>query len=125
MNNIQKRFLLFLFGCIGMRSLFVIIAKYSPVKYLKYLGYLALLPALGFLYIFFSGVRQTGAEVFGEKIWWNDLRPIHAIFYLLFTYNAIIGNADAWIYLLIDILLGLSAFLIFHYKNGDFDKLTK
>jgi len=125
MNNIQKRFLLFLFGCIGMRSLFVIIAKYSPVKYLKYLGYLALLPTLGFLYIFFSGVRQTGAEVFGEKIWWNDLRPIHAVFYLLFAYNAIIGNADAWIYLLMDVLFGLSAFLIFHYKNGYFDKLTK
>ena len=27
MNNIQKRFLLFLIGCIGVRSLFVVIAK--------------------------------------------------------------------------------------------------
>ena len=28
MNNIQKRFIMFLIGCIGLRSLFVIIAKY-------------------------------------------------------------------------------------------------
>ena len=81
MNNIQKRFLLFLVGCIGVRTLFVIAAKNSPVRYLKYLGYLALLPAIGFVYIFLTGSRQTGAEVFGEKIWWNDLRPIHALLY--------------------------------------------
>lgn len=125
MNNIQKRFLLFLVGCIGVRSLFVIVAKNSPVNYLKYLGFLALLPAIGFVYIFLTGGRQTGAEVFGEKIWWNNLRPIHAILYFLFAYNAIMGNTGAWVYLLIDVILGLSAFLHFHYKNGDFAKLIK
>jgi len=125
MNNIQKRFLLFLVGCIGLRTLFVIIAKNSPMKYLKYLGYIALLPAVGFAYIFLSGTRQTGAEVFGDKIWWNYLRPVHSLLYFLFAYNAITGNTQAWIYLLVDVLLGLCAFMGFHYKNGDFAKLTK
>ena len=83
MNNIQKRFLLFLVGCIGIRTLFVIIAKNSPVKYLKYMGYLALLPAIGFSYLFLTGTRKTGLEVFGNKIWWNDLRPLHSLLYLL------------------------------------------
>ena len=46
MNNLQKIFLMFLIGCIGLRSLFVIIAKYINTKYLKYLGYLALIPAI-------------------------------------------------------------------------------
>ena len=124
MNNIQKRFLLFLVGCIGLRTLFVIIAKNSSVTYLKYLGYAALLPAIGFMYIFLSGARKTGAEVFGDKIWWNDLRPLHSLLYLLFAYNAIIGNTQAWIYLLVDVLIGLVAFISFHYKNGDFSKLT-
>ncbi len=125
MNNIQKGFLLFLIGCIGMRSLFVIIAKHASETYLKYFGYLALLPAVGFLYIYFTGSRQTGAEVFGEKIWWNNLRPIHAVLYLLFAYNAIIGNKKSWIYLLVDVLLGLSSFLLHHYLNGDLIKLLK
>jgi hypothetical protein len=123
MNNVQKRFLLFLIGCIGIRSLFVVMAKYANTTYLKYLGYLALLPAIGFMYIYLTGTRKTGGEVFGEKIWWNHLRPIHAILYLLFAYNAIIGNKQAWIYLLIDVLLGFISFLAHHYANGDFYKL--
>ncbi len=123
MNHLQQRFLLFLIGCIGTRSLFVIIAKYINTKYLKYLGYLALVPAIGFIYIYLTGSRQTGAEVFGEKIWWNYLRPIHSILYFVFAYYAIIGSNQSWIYLFIDVLIGLINFLIHHYVNGDFFKI--
>jgi len=119
MNHLQQRFLMFLIGCIGIRSLFVIIAKNINTKYLKYLGYMALLPAIGFIYIYLTGSRKTGAEVFGEKIWWNNLRPIHSILYFVFAYNAIIGNKQSWIYLLVDVLIGLISFLIHHYVNGD------
>ena len=125
MNNLQKRFLMFLIGCIGVRVLFVIIAKNISPKYLKYLGYLALLPAIGFMYIYLTDSRKTGLETFGQKIWWNNLRPIHALLYLLFAYNAIIGNPQAWIYLLVDVLFGLTSFLIHHSVNGDFGMLLK
>ena len=123
MNDMQKRFLLFLIGCIGVRSILVLLAKNASVYNLKILGYLALLPAIGFIYIYLTGSRQTGAEVFGEKIWWNSLRPIHATLYLLFAYNAINGVKSAWIYLLIDVILGLISFLVHHYKSGDFAKV--
>jgi hypothetical protein len=119
MNDLQQRFLMFLIGCIGIRSIFVIIAKNINTIYLKYLGYLALAPAIGFMYIYLTGSRKTGAEVFGEKIWWNSLRPIHSILYFMFAYNAIIGNTQAWIYLLVDVLIGLISFLINHYVNGN------
>lgn len=125
MNNLQKRFLLFLIGCIGTRSLLVIIAKNIQLKYLKYMGYFALLISFGFIYIYLTGSRKTGAEVFGEKIWWNNLRPVHSLLYFLFAYNAIIGNRNAWYYLLVDVLLGLISFVIFHWQNGDFFKLLK
>jgi len=125
MDNLQKRFLLFLIGCIGSRSLLVVIAKNIQTKYLKYMGYLALLVSIGFMYIFLTGSRETGVEVFGEKIWWNNLRPLHSLLYFLFAYNAINGNKNAWIYLLIDVVIGLISFLIFHYRNGDFLKLMK
>ena len=115
MNTIHKRFLLFLIGCIGTRTLFVYIAKNATTQYLKYMGYLALLPAFGFIYIYLTGSRQTGAEVFGDKIWWNNLRPIHGLIYFLFAYNAIKGNKGAWIYLLVDVLFGLTSFLIHHF----------
>jgi hypothetical protein len=124
MNTIQKRFLLFLVGCIGTRSLFVYLAKNASEINLMYMGYLALLPAIGFLYIYFTGTRKTGAEVFGEKIWWNDLRPIHSLLYFVFAYNAINGNKKSWIYLAIDVIIGLISFLSYHYYNGDFTKLV-
>jgi hypothetical protein len=123
MNNIQKRFLLFLFGCIGIRSLFVYIAKNINSQLLMYMGYLALIPAIGFFYIFLTGTRQTGGEVFGEKIWWNNLRPLHGVLYFLFAYNAILGNKNAWVYLLIDVIIGLISFFVFHLYNGDFKKV--
>ena len=123
MNNFQKRFLLFIFGCIFVRTLFVIVAKNISLNYLPYLGYLALLPSIGFFYIYLTKSRQTGAEVFGDKIWWNDLRPIHGLLYALFAYNAINKNSFSWVYLLIDVIIGLISFLIFHYYNGDFQKL--
>lgn len=118
-----KRFLLFLFGCIGTRSLLAYLAKNASAKYLMYMGYSALLPAIGFMYIFISGSRKTGAEVFGDKIWWNNLRPIHSLLYFLFAYNAINGNKDAWLYLFVDVIIGLISFLVFHFYNGDFSLL--
>jgi hypothetical protein len=123
MNTIQKRFLLFLFGCIGTRTLFVYLAKNANTTYLRYMGYLAILPAIGFFYIFLTGSRKTGPEVFDDKIWWNNLRPIHGIMYALFAYHAINGNDFAWIYLLIDVIIGLISFLSFHIYNNSFNKL--
>ena len=120
MNTIQKRFILFLIGCIGTRTLFVYLAKNANRTYLQYMGYLSILPAIGFFYLFLSGSRKTGPEVFGDKIWWNDLRPIHGLIYFLFAYNAIKGNNFAWLYLLVDVIIGLISFLIFHYNNNDF-----
>jgi len=123
MNELQKRFLLFLIGCIGTRTLLVYIAKNTSVDYLPILGYIALLPVLGFTYIYITGSRETGVEVLGGKIWWNNLRPIHAIFYSLFAYNAIHKNKRSWIYLLYDVLFGLGSFFIHYYLYGSFSKL--
>jgi hypothetical protein len=120
MKTIHKRILLFLIGCIGTRSLLVYIAKTTDVNYLPYLGYVALLPAAGFLYIFISGIRKTGAEVFGDKIWWNNLRPIHALIYTLFAYNAIHKSKNSWMFLLGDVIFGLINFLWHHYSIGSF-----
>lgn len=123
MNDTQKRFLLFLFGCIPTRLFFVYLAKNISLEYLPILGYISLIPAIGFIYLYLSGTRKTGAEVFGGKIWWDNLRPIHALFYFMFAYNAIQKSRGAWLYLLYDVIFGLLSFLIFHYINNDFKNL--
>tara|TARA_Y100001970_G_C14227099_1_gene856367 strand:+ start:148 stop:528 length:381 start_codon:yes stop_codon:yes gene_type:complete len=124
MNNIQKRFFLFLFGCILTRFIFVYIAKNIDKKNLAYMGYIFLIPAIGFLYIYINNLRKTGLEVFGDKIWWNDLRPIHAFLYLLFSYYAINEYKNAYIFLLVDVIIGLLSFLIYHYKEKNINKLS-
>ena len=123
MNTIQRRFLLFLIGCIGSRTLFAIIAKKINIAYLPILGYIALLPAFGFLYIFITGSRKTGLEVGGDKIWWNSLRPIHSLLYFIFAYYAITKNSHAWKVLALDVSFGLLAFIYHHYNAGSFQKL--
>jgi hypothetical protein len=120
MENLKKRMALFLVGCIGTRSLFVYIAKNIDLAYLPYLGYVAMIIAFGFTYIYLTDSRKTGAEVFGDKIWWNNLRPIHALLYGLFAYSAINKQNTAWIYLLVDVILGLVSFTTFHYTSGHF-----
>jgi hypothetical protein len=123
MNNIQKRFLLFLIGCMGVRSFLVYLAKNINIDYLPYMGYIALIISFGFTLIYLTNSRKTGREVLGDNIWWNDLRPIHALTYGIFAYLAINKNNSAWIILLIDVLIGLFGFLTFHYTEGNFDKL--
>ena len=117
MNNTQKRFLLFLFGCIPTRLALVYLAKNIPIKFLPVLGYVTLTIGISFTYLFLSGSRKTGPEVFGDKIWWNNLRPIHATLYLIFSYYAINKMTEGWIYLLYDVIVGLFSFLIFHLMS--------
>ena len=123
MNALQKRFLLFLGACIPVRLAFVLIAKHLPLIYLPYLGYLALLPALGFLYLFFTGKRTSGIETQGAPIWWSKFRIFHGIFYLLFAVYAINRIDTAYQFLLADVCIGLLLFLYHHYTVGSFSKL--
>jgi hypothetical protein len=123
MKIIQKRFLAFLLLCIPSRIIIALIAKYIDNKYLPYLGYLAILPAIGFAYLFIYGKRKSGGETFGQKIWWNHMRPIHSFMFALFAYLAISKNKDSYIVLSIDVFIGLVSFLFYHYSVGSFSEL--
>ena len=118
MNNIQKRFVLFLVGCIGIRTLLVYVAKKTTPQYLQYIGYGATIPAISFLLLYISNSRTTGAEVFGGKIWWNNLRPLHSLLYGLFAFSAINKKKYSWIYLLVDVIIGLLSFILHHYNTN-------
>ena len=119
MNNLHKRYLLFLVGCMGTRLAFALLAKNVSLDYLPYVGALATIPVVGWLYIIFVGKRDTGAEVFGEKIWWKDLRIIHTLLYAYFAYLAFNKDRRSWLVLLADVLFGFSAFIIHHFVIGE------
>ena len=108
---------MFLIFCIGIRTLFVVLAKYLDKKYLPYMGYIAIAIGLGFSTIYLTGSRNKG--ILDQPVWWDNLRPLHALLYFIFAYLAITKNNNAWVPLLIDVIIGLFSFLIFHRIKGD------
>lgn len=123
MDKLQKRFVLFLIGCIGTRVLLAYVAKVIDLEYLPLIGIGALVIGIGFIYIYITGSRKTGVEVGGARIWWNSLRPIHGALYLIVAYYAINKQRVAWKFLAIDVVIGLIAFLTYHYSQGNFKKI--
>ena len=110
-----RRLLLFVLGCIGSRAALTYLAYIASTSILRYMGIAAALVAIGFTTIYLFGLRPTGPEVFGERIWWNDLRPVHATLYALFAYAALTGERRAWAFLATDTAIGLGAFLHHHF----------
>jgi hypothetical protein len=124
MNNIQKRFVFFSI-CILVRTILAFIAYYVNINYTYYLSFPTFIIGIGFITIYLGNLRTTGREVLGNKIWWNQLRPIHAINYLVFAYLAYRKNKKAYVPLAIDVIIGIVAFLIFHYNSGNFRLLLR
>ncbi len=113
--NETKRIALFLLGCMGARSLLVYLAYKPSTRHLVSL--FCIVVAIGFMYIYLTGTRKTGPEVFGDIIWWNHLRPVHATLYAttaLMIWTKTYAN-DAWKVLLLDLVIGLFAFVHKHF----------
>jgi hypothetical protein len=127
LTAIQKRFAMFLGGCIPVRLLAVWLAYYlarrNTITGLKVLAGLAILPLLGWLVILVFGLRKTGVETQGSPIWWNFMRPIHMLLYATFIGLALSNNEKyqkkSWIPLLVDAIIGLLAFLWYHHSQGN------
>lgn len=113
---------LFFLGCMPARFALAGLAYYaassaaasSARDWLRVMGWLALIPACGFLVLFLAGARRSGPETFGAPIWWNTLRPVHAGLYFLFSYLALGGAGAgarryAWTALALDAAVGLVA----------------
>ena len=121
LTPLQRRFLTFIFGCIGVRLLLVHAVRKIKRDYLPILGYFSLFIAFGFCFTYFSG-KQRGST-FGQKAWWHRLRLVHAFFYFWFARLAIQKKRNAYIPLLFDVTFGLTSFLVHHISIGSFRKL--
>lgn len=114
-NKLQIRFLLFLLGCIPTRLVLTYLS-YSTQNS-TVLPLFTFLIGVSFLYLYMTNGRQTGSEVFNEKIWWTKYRVVHGSLYILFSILAFNRYPHAWMILLIDTLFGLSLFLNHHLSN--------
>lgn len=124
-NTFTIRFFVFFIFCIGSRVAFTILSAFAYGWLLQILGVIGIVPVLSWFYIIFIGKRDTGFEIFDKKIWWKNLRSLHMFLWAFFAYLAITGNRKAWIILLIDTLIGISAFIVHHQSEGNFKKLIE
>ena len=117
MNSV--RLFSFLVLCIGIRSILaflpLLLSSHGMAYFLLRLCIGAI--GLGFMVIYLFGLRKTGLETGGARIWWNSLRPIHALLYLSASVLLYFGHTrEASVILLLDVFIGLVAFLHHHKK---------
>lgn len=113
LDNLSKRQINFIFGCILSRATIVVLAS----KYPKEMAIPALAVATGFFVIYILGLRKTGLETNGEPIWWDWLRPVHAALFAGFSYVAYTQEKlryKAWVLLAIDLFIGVLAWTKHH-----------
>ena len=104
----MNRTLAFLIGCLGARLIIAIVAKNLSGPKLKYTAIPAAVVGAAFISLYLFELRKTGFEA-GGKIWWNNMRPIHGMLYLLFACYAYKGERFAWYVLLLDVIIGFTA----------------
>ena len=114
MNDKTKRIILFLTGCMGSRIGLPYMVKQNTPQYKQILLCVLVIAASGFSYIYMNDLRKTGGEVFGDKIWWNNLRPFHAIMYFSTAALLYINNKYAYYPIAFDTIVGLRAFTKYH-----------
>ena len=95
-----------------VRIALAIFAKILNPKYLPIMGVATLFISAGFLSAFLFSKKKVGA--FGGEVWWNNMRLVHSIVYLVFAICAIMKKSWSWLILLLDVVIGLLAFLL-HY----------
>lgn len=96
--------------CVAARLALVVLAATAPERVLRALAVPAMAIAVGFATIWVFGLRRTGIETGGQPIWWDHLRPIHALGYAAFAYSAWRGQRGlATGVLLADVMLGVGA----------------
>ena len=121
---LTKRLLMFLIGCIGSRSALALITKIINPIYLPSIGYIGIAIAIGFFYVYFIGSSKADAQLEwagDKKIWWDKLRAVHGLNYLIFGILAINKNEHSWKILALDVIIGLGAWLIHHGFDINFD----
>jgi hypothetical protein len=115
MNKTQKRFLLFFFVCMLIRLFIFYLSLRLDEKYILYMGLMTLIIGLSFSYAFLTNSRKTG--ILGDKVWWHSLRCVHAVIYLLYSFNAIVYRKSMSQLLLSDVIIGFISFLYYHYTT--------
>ena len=113
---------IFLLGCIGLRSFFTYLS--SNPKFLPYIGGFYLLFSIRILHIYIFGNERADRQLewLGDKkIWWNQMRLVHGLIWLLFAILVFTKFNHSWIVLTVDTLIGLIVWILHTYFQISFN----
>jgi len=111
MLNEKYRIIIFLIGCIGIRSILAILPLYLSTEWFQIFGIITMIIGISFLYLYFSNGRMEAPEG-GGVTWWAKYRLIHGLLYINASIYLLQKERSAWIPLTIDLLFGLSVFIL-------------
>lgn len=101
--------LLFVLGCIPSRLL---LANYVYEN--KVNMFVTLIPAIGFLYLYFTNSRMNAPEGNGIT-WWHSFRLLHGLLYLLTSYLIYTNDNRKALPLFLDTVIGLVLWINKYY----------
>lgn len=119
----KYRILLFIFLCFPVRILIAFFAKilqnnsiknkYLQISTIKYIFSLfTLIIGISFINNWFINKQVSG---FGGKVWWQNLRLIHGINFILYSILSIMNIKNAYKLLFMDVLMGLLSFILNYF----------
>ena len=115
-TTIETRIKLFFLICLPVRIGLVLLAYIIPLKYLQIMGYITLVVSVRFAYLF-KNYKSGDKGGFGGNLWWNNMRLVHSITYLIFSLMAIRKSRKAYLLLIADIIIGAISFINQYFIN--------
>lgn len=100
--------MLFWIACIPSRIVLAMLPLLLPATYLVPLGYIVATIATAFLVLWTCRLRMTAIEA-GGPTWWHEWRLVHGLVYTVAAAYLLTGNRDAWMFLMIDVGIGITA----------------
>ena len=122
LSVVQQRFLFFTV-CTTVRGLMIYFSN-KDIKYRKVIAGFLVIAVLGMLKIIITGDKREKGIV-GQEIWWGYLRPVHVILWTTFIAMTFMPKytKHASTVLLLDLVIGVIAWIIQQQKLGNFSKV--
>jgi hypothetical protein len=94
--------------CVPVRLAIAVVVCLFPNRWLPFAGAVALIGAIGLI---FRTLTYSPAQLsfFKHKVYWNNLRPVHAFMWLVFAFLAFEQDPRAKIIPFIDVVFGAIA----------------
>jgi hypothetical protein len=111
----MDKFFRFILICVVLRFFIAMLALYLSEDAVKmYMSPITFIISIVFMILYIFNLRQVAPEAIGNTVWWSQLRIVHSIFYLLFAITSYHKSKNAWIFLLLDVIFGLTSHIHQH-----------